>query len=122
MPICFSFYYTYLQYSDEFCEPAVSTGMLAVSTGERGSCDMSEIRKLDDRELEKVDGGWISWNPIDEAWEALDDEDYSLLGSFSGSYDDTWARRAAQNCALHAGSTPCEIPFGPVYREREANQ
>ena len=83
---------------------------------------MSELRKLDDRELERVDGGWISWNPFDETWEALSDEDYTLLGSFPGSYDDPWARKAAVRCALGAGQGPTEIPFGPVWRSREGNQ
>ena len=83
---------------------------------------MSEVRKLGDRELEKVDGGWITWNPTDKVWEALDDRSFEVLGSFSGAHNDPIARRAAQLCAAGAYNEPAELPYRMVVRQRKANQ
>ena len=79
---------------------------------------MAELKKLDDLELENIDGGWFTYNPDEKAWQAICDEDYSVLGTFPGEYTNSSARRAAKICAAQSGSEPCEISYGTVVKQR----
>lgn len=82
---------------------------------------MSELEKLNDLEFERVDGGLITYNPIEEAWQAINDNDYSVLGTFPGEYMDGSARLAAIRCALRSGFAPSEEAFGTVMRNQKSN-
>ena len=80
---------------------------------------MAEFKKLNDLELEKVDGGWITYNPIEDAWQAISDEDYSVLGTFPGEYTDGSARYAAMQRAAQNRSVPCEMPYMSVMKQQD---
>ena len=81
---------------------------------------MAEMKKLNHHELEKVNGGWITYNPNEEAWQAISDEDFSALGTFHGEYMNDSARRAAKKCAAQNGSEPCEIPYSTVVKQQKS--